>query len=158
MNDAIEIRNFNLNDVEYIYNNWAENPNWQGCNFKKDYNSIKDLIKQWETKKYNNVYFEQFLIVYQNKLVGMISLFEHSSEEVSVGVFVDLFFRNKGIATMAYKLIEDVAKNKNYNQLTASVLDNNVPSLNFHKKLGFKEVDRYYNKNGKLQIKFSKNL
>ena len=59
---------------------------------------------------------------------------------------------------MAYKLIENVAKNKNYKQLIASVLDNNIPSVNFHQKLGFKEVDRYYNKNGKLQIKFSKNL
>lgn len=154
----IEVRNFKIGDIDYIYNNWAENPKWQGCYFKKDYNSIKNLIKLWQTKKHNNVYFEQFVIVCEEILVGTISLYEHSSEEVSVGVYVDEPFRKKGIATKAYNIITSIAKNKNYKYLSAGVLDKNLASVNFHKKLDFEEVDKYINSKENLQIKFIKDL
>ena len=154
----VEIRNFNNNDVRFIYDNWAENSDWKGCKFDKDKLEILSQINEFNTKKFDNKYFEQFVIVFNECLVGMISLLEQNKEEVSVNVFVDEKFRRQGIATNAYKLIENIAKEKGYKILSASVSEENYVSKNMHIKFGFKKIDENINKFGENQIKFIKNL
>ena len=60
----VEIRNFNNNDVRFIYDNWAENSDWKGCKFDKDKLEILSQINEFNTKKFDNKYFEQFVIVF----------------------------------------------------------------------------------------------
>ena len=60
----VEIRNFNNSDVKFIYDNWAENINWGGCKFDKDKLEILSQINEFNLKKFNNKYFEQFVIVF----------------------------------------------------------------------------------------------
>ena len=152
----VEIRNFNNNDVKFIYDNWAENERWSGCKFDKDKLEILSQINEFNLKKFNNKYFEQFVIVNQEIPVGMISLCEQNKEEVSVNVFVHKDFRRKGIATKAYELIENVAQLKGYKNLVANVSKDNQISVNMHKKLKFIISD--INDFGENQIKFIKSL
>jgi len=154
----VYIRNFNDNDVDFIFDNWAENPRWDGCKFDKDKMEILSLINEFNTKKFDNRYFEQFVITYNEMLVGMISLYHQTEREASVGVFVHQDFRRRGIATKAYSLIEDVAKKKGYKILSAGVSEENHASINMHIKLGFKKEIIKINKLGESQIKFVKEL
>lgn len=154
----VEIRNFNNNDVRFIYDNWAENSDWKGCKFDKDKLEILSQINEFNTKKFDNKYFEQFVIVFNECLVGMISLLEQNKEEVSVNVFVDEKFRRQGIATKAYMLIENIAKEKGYKILSASVNEENYVSKNMHIKIGFKKVSAELNRNNDNQIKYIKML
>lgn len=154
----VEIRNFNVNDVDFIFDNWAENPRWDGCKFDKDKLEILSLINEFNTKKFDNRYFEQFVITYNKVPVGMISLYHQTETEASVGVFVHQDFRRKGIATIAYDLIEKVAKEKGYKFLSAGVLEENYASINMHIKLGFRKEKITLNKLGENQIKFIKEL
>ena len=153
----VNIRNFNEDDVAFIFDNWAENPKWDGCKFDKDKIEILSLINEFNTKRFNNKYFEQFVIINCEEPVGMISLFEQSNLEVSVNVFIHKDFRRKGIATEAYKLIEKIAKDKGYNRLISNVSERNYASINLHLKLGFNHsiLLNNYNEN---QIKFVKEL
>lgn len=152
----VEIRNFNNNDVKFIYDNWAENSDWEGCKFDKDKLEILSQINEFNTKKFDNRYFEQFVIAVNDSLVGMISLLEQNKEEVSVNVFVHQDFRRKGIATEAYKLIEKVAKNKGYSILVAIVSEKNYASINLHLKHGFVKHSVLSNSHNENQIKFVK--
>ena len=154
----VEIRNFNENDVEFIFNNWAGNPRWDGCKFDKDKMEILSLINEFNTKMFDDRYFEQFVITNNKEPVGMISLYHQTQEEVSVGVFVHQDFRRKGIATKAYMLIEDVAKNKGYKILSAGVSEENYASINLHIKLGFRKETITTNKLGENQFRFEKEL
>ena len=156
--EDITIRNFTNNDVNFIYENWAENKNWQGCLFKKDKESIKNLIDEWNTLLYNNKYFNQLVIVLKNKLVGMISLLEKSENEASVGVYIDQSYRQQGIAKKAYLLIENLARKLGYHILTAGVLKENTISIKLHLSCGFIKDSIYVNSRGKQQIKFVKIL
>ncbi len=154
----ITIRNFTHDDVNFIYENWAENKNWQGCLFKKDKESIKNLIDEWSTLIYHGKYFNQLVIVFKNKLVGMISLFEKSENEASVGVYIDQYYRQQGIAKKAYLLIEKLARKLGYNILTAGVLKENTASIKLHLRCGFIKDSICVNSKGKQQIKFIKRL
>jgi len=153
----VEIRNFNNSDVKFIYDNWAENSDWEGCKFDKDKLEILSQINEFNTKKFDNKYFEQFVITSNKKPVGMISLLEQNRDEVSVNVFIHQEFRRKGIATKAYSLIEKVAKDKGYKVLYAIVNEENKASINLHLKVGFLKSSIISNHNQK-QIKFMKQL
>ena len=153
----VEIRNFNNSDVKFIYDNWAENSDWEGCKFDKDKLEILSQINEFNTKKFDNKYFEQFVITSNKKPVGMISLLEQNRDEVSVNVFIHQEFRRKGIATKSYSLIEKVAKDKGYKVLYAIVNEENKASINLHLKVGFLKSSIISNHNQK-QIKFMKQL
>ena len=154
----VGIRNFNNNDVKFIYDNWAENINWGGCKFDKDKLEILSQINEFNLKKFNNKYFEQFVIVYNNILVGMISLLEKTKSEVCVNIYVHEPYRRKGFATKAYRLIEDIAKQKKYKILSAYVAQENHISKNMHIKFNFSKVNEVVNKFGENQVKYIKEL
>ena len=158
MSDLVTIRNFVYDDIDFIYNNWAENCTWGGCKFEKDIDSIKKLIDEWKTKVYQSHYFEQFVILCNNIPVGMVSLYEKSDDEVSVGIYIEQNNTHKGIGTKTYQLIEEEAKKKKYKYLSAGVLEDNIPSVNFHLKMGFNKESTHLNSKGKNQIRFIKRL
>lgn len=158
MEDMVEIRNFTHDDAEFIYRNWANNPSWDGCKFEKDLESSKKLIDEWNKKTYQSKYFEQFVILYNDEPVGMISLYEKTNEEASVGIHIQQKSRRKGIATKAYHLIEEIARRNEYSLLSAGVLENNMSSINLHIKAGFRKKSVATNTKGQKQIRFVKEI
>lgn len=57
-------------------------------------------------------------------------------------LFVKKEYQNKGIARKLISLVEEWAKLKKLNQIASDTPVTNVSSIDFHKKIGFTEVER----------------
>jgi aminoglycoside 6'-N-acetyltransferase I len=58
------------------------------------------------------------------------------------GIFVNKNYRNLGLSKQLLKLAEEWGKQKKCNQLASDTELTNLSSITFHKKAGFKEVNR----------------
>lgn len=72
-------------------------------------------------------------------LFGYINTIEDSKKEGVISfVCVNPKFRNKGIAEQLYERFTQQVWQKGGKQLKAITCKGNIPSLNFHKKMGFR--------------------
>lgn len=142
------LRAFNLEDSLYLqqyrYNNST----------KED---IEKMICDWNTKSYEGKYFEMFAPV-EDKIVGMVSLYAHSQDTVSIGIEIFHVFRNHGYGTSAVELALLEAKNKGYKIATAQVRCDNLPSIAIFNNVGFENNHSYVNKKGNEVYFFMKVL
>ena len=78
----ISLRKFNHDDAESVRRNLYPDMTLQ---------AVLELIDEWNTCVYHERYFEAFAICSDDRLVGYVSLFEHSDSIVSFGaeVFTD---------------------------------------------------------------------
>ena len=56
---------------------------------------IEILIDEWSQKQVRDRYFEMFAVVWEDELVGMISLYQHSTEVISIGPEIFKAYRRK---------------------------------------------------------------
>ena len=82
------LRHFNEND-------YLELTKYYMPNLKEE--QFKQIIREWNLLKHKNKFFEIFAIVENRQIVGMISLYQHTSTVVSEGVEIFKPFRNKGL-------------------------------------------------------------
>jgi len=115
---------------------------------KHSYAELKSILSDWSKKTIDNKYFEMLAVVRDEKVVGMISLYEHSEHIVSCGPEIFEEYRGQGFGFRAMEIALDMAKNKGYEIATAQIRKDNVASIELHKKLGF-ESDFYPYKNKK---------
>ncbi len=134
-------------DVDYLFKNENNPTIWELSNtitpFSKntlsDYaNSIHDIFAQKQFRFMIHLKAE-------NKIIGMIDLFDFDAihSRVGVGIIItDLNERNKGFAEEAINLVINYAKNTLYlNQLHCSIFSNNTSSINLFSKLGFQYLE-----------------
>lgn len=98
---------------------------------------IETLICEWNQKQVNGKYFEMFAIVFDENIVGMISLYQHSTEVVSIGPEIFNLYRQKGFAREAMLYACTIAKEKGYKVVSQQIRTNNVASIALHSSLGF---------------------
>lgn len=103
---------------------------------------IQDVINDWNKYKFQGKYFEMFAIINDEKIVGMISLYQHSSSVISIAPEVFSPFQKQGIGNQAMRVALETAKNKGYKIVAQQVRSDNVPSIALHSSLGF-ETDKY---------------
>ena len=146
----ISLRNFTKGDVEAFQKGY-------GANISLD--EIEAMFAKWEEKTYAGKYFEIFAIVKDGKIVGSISLYQHSKSVVSCGPEVFEPYRKQGIGKDAMLLAMDVAKSKGYKVVSQQIRRNNIASIALHNKLGF-ETDEfvYRNKKGNEVLLYIKPL
>lgn len=92
------------------------------------------------------------------KIVGMVSLYAHSKETISIGVETFRKYRNCGYGMKAVELVLLEAKNKGYKIATAQVRCDNLPSIAICNKAGFENNHSYVNKKGNKVYFFIKSL
>ena len=85
-------------------------------------------------------------IVEDGRLVGTVSLFEHSPSCASIGPEVFARERRRGIAFSAMRILLKTASEKGYRIIQQQVRADNTASIRLHEKLGF-ETDGYIYKN-----------
>lgn len=120
---------------------------------------LKSLIDTWNSKVYNESYFEMFAIDNGTELAGYASLYQRSKSIISCGVEIYPDYQRKDHATNAYSQLLDYAKGKEYQIAVAQVLIDNVASIALHKKLGFEAEDyEYINSKGDKIYYFIKSL
>ncbi|MBO4979005.1 MAG: GNAT family N-acetyltransferase [Clostridia bacterium] len=98
---------------------------------------VEALICDWDKKQFNGKYFEMYAIVYNEKIVGTISLYQQSSEVVSIGPEVFCKYRRKGFAKEAMICACQMAKEKGFKIVSQQIQTNNAASIALHRSLGF---------------------
>ena len=110
--------------------------------------AIEKMIGDWNSLDYQGKYFEMFAIVQDEKVVGMLSLYEHSKSVVSVGIELFLGCCRKGYGTIAMNKALEICREKGYKIVYQQVRADNIASIKLHHKVGF-ETDNYIYKNQK---------
>ena len=98
---------------------------------------VEALICDWSKKQFDGKYFEMYAIVADEKIVGTISLYQHSSEVVSIGPEVFCEYRRKGFAKEAMISACQIAKEKGFKIVSQQIRTNNAASIALHRSLGF---------------------
>lgn len=83
----------------------------------------------------------QFVAVVNNKVVGWADIFPHwastLSHRGSLGMGVDYNYRRQGIGEKLLTACLDKAKKKGITRIELETREDNLPSINLYKKLGF---------------------
>ena len=98
---------------------------------------VEALICEWYKKQFNGKYFEMYAIVSDEKIVGTISLYQHSSEVISIGPEIFCEYRRKGFAKEAMICACQMAKEKGFKIVSQQIRTNNAASIALHCSLGF---------------------
>lgn len=98
---------------------------------------VEALICDWNKKQFNGKYFEMYAIVSDERIVGAISLYQHSSEVVSIGPEVFCKYRRKGFAKAAMICACQIAKEKGFKIVLQQIRTDNAASIALHCSLGF---------------------
>ena len=105
---------------------------------------VEALICDWNKKQFNGKYFEMFAIVSDEKIVGTVSLYQHSSEVVSIGPEIFYEYRKKGFAKEAMICACEIAKEKGFKIVSQQIRINNAASIALHRSLGFETNELVY--------------
>lgn len=141
----IYIRNFTKDDIPALQKEKYVN---------MTYSELEKLISDWNTKKYNGVYFEMFAICSDSIAAGMVSLYQHTENTVSVGTEVFERFRRQGIGTEGTRLCILKAKEMGYKYVSAQVKTDNTASLSMANNLGFSKIGQTVNRKGNRVYNF----
>ena len=98
---------------------------------------VETLIGDWNKKQLGGRYFEMFAIVFDGKIVGSVSLYQHSTEVISIGPEIFGEHRRKGFAKEAMRLACRMAKEKGFKIVSQQIRTNNTASIALHSSLGF---------------------
>ena len=124
----ILLRNFKKEDAselqKYVYSDLSTE-------------QVEALICEWYKKQFNGKYFEMYAIVSDEKIVGTISLYQHSSEVISIGPEIFCEYRRKGFAKEAMICACQMAKEKGFKIVSQQIRTNNAASIALHCSLGF---------------------
>ena len=105
---------------------------------------VEALICEWNKKRVNGKYFEMFAIVSEDKIVGTISLLQHTSEIVSIGPEVFCEYRRNGFAKEAMICACQMAKEKGFKIVSQQIRTNNTASIALHCSTGFETNELVY--------------
>ncbi|MDV7138591.1 GNAT family protein [Maribacter sp. TH_r10] len=143
--EHIRLRALEPTDLDFLYELENNTDLWEISGTTTPYS--KHVLKLYLDNAHRDIYDVKQLrlcIVKENKVVGLIDLFDFDPQNKRVGVGIvvlDDKERNKGIGTEAVSLLTDyVFQVLGLRQLYANVLEENAASLYLFKKLGFVEV------------------
>ena len=105
---------------------------------------VEVLICDWDKKQFNGKYFEMYAIVSDEKIVGTISLYQHSSEVISIGPEIFCEYRRKGFAKEAMICACQMAKEKGFKIVSQQIRTNNAASIALHCSLGFETSEHIF--------------
>lgn len=146
----VSLRNFCMEDSVVLH---------QQNRFQMSLDVIQKMIAEWNTRLFDNRYFEMFAVINENEIVGTLSLYEHSPSVVSIGPEIFTEYRRCGFALQAMETAIAIAKAKGYKIVSQQIRTNNIASLGLHAKLGFETDDYVYkNRRGSDVLIFLKSL
>ena len=122
------LRNFIKDDALFLQKSSYQNMSVE---------QIENLIDEWNEKRVNNKYFEMFAILADKNIIGTVSLYQHSTEVVSIGPEIFKSYRKKGFAKEAMINACNIAKQKGYKIVSQQILIDNTASIALHSALGF---------------------
>lgn len=135
----VSLRHFQDSDAPFLR---------ESGNIGMSVEEIQDMIRSWNKFVFHGRYFEMFAVLSDDKIVGMISLYQLSDSVISIGPEIFPVFRKQGLGREAMSIALETAKSKGYKIVLQQVRSDNHASIALHKCLGF-ETDKYVYINGK---------
>ena len=120
--------------------------------------SRKLLVADSEKGLCKSEFFRFYLIKNKNETVGVINMYGHGTDTISVAPEIFEKFRNKGFAIESLNIAYEIAKGLGFNKVIAGIREENVASQKLHEKLGFLFIEDFTSKNGKKMKRYFKNL
>lgn len=112
--------------------------------------ALADMIGEWNTLTFEGRYFEMFAVQSGDRVVGTVSLYEHTASVVSLGAEIFEGERRKGHAAAASALALERAAARGWRIAQDQVRADNAASIRLHEALGF-ETDGYVYRNQRGQ-------
>lgn len=136
--ENIEIRMMRTEDWEEIVEIYAQGIESGISTFRKDVPSLEEFNT---SKKV----LGRLVAVIENKVVGWVSLSHTSSREdyrgvKEVSVYIHEGYKKRGIGKLLMNELISISEENNIWTLQAIILEDNIGSLELHKKCGFREV------------------
>ncbi|MBW8684752.1 aminoglycoside 6'-N-acetyltransferase [Chitinophaga rhizophila] len=116
---------------------------WPECNIDEEYDECARILHSDDDTCFlvraseNDVAFIH-VAIRRDYVEGAL----HSPTGYIEGLFVKEDFRNAGLSRLLLDLAEKWSKQKNCTQIASDTEVVNTDSINFHKKVGFEEVNR----------------
>ena len=120
--------------------------------------SRKLLVGDSEKGLCKGEFFRFYLIKKGNETVGVINMYGHGADTISVAPEIFEKFRIKGLATKSLNMAYEIAKGYGFNKVIAGIREENVASQKLHEKLGFLFIEDFISKNGKKMKRYFKSL
>ncbi len=140
--DRVYLRALEPEDLELLYAIENDESVWEVSQTQTPYSRF--LIKQYLENCHKDIYevkqLRLVIVTHQNEAVGFVDLFDFDpkNNKVGLGVLILDHERGKNYGEEALRLLIAYAFNNLYvHQLYANVLEDNIPSINLFKKLGF---------------------
>ena len=145
----VNLRNFNEKDVPILIKYQYPNETME---------SVLHKIELWNTKDSDGKYFEMFAMTDNEKIVGMVSLYQHNKYIISIGPEVFENYKGQGYGTQAVNAAIEIAKDNGYKIAVAQIRKDNLASIRLHEKLGFEMDHQYINKRGNEVLFYIKSI
>ena len=105
---------------------------------------IEKMICEWNSGQFGGKYFEMLAIISGGRIVGTISLYEHSSKVVSIGPEVFEPYRKNGYGREAMLNAFKIAADREYKIVSQQIRTDNAASIALHLSLGFETSGAVY--------------
>ena len=110
--------------------------------------ALRPMLAASKSQRHEGRYYEQFAVLMDGCMVGMVSLFEQEDGTVCDGVDVFLPFRRCGFARAALAQLSDMARQRGFAAQTAQIRTDNAASIALHSGLGFVPGEPWVNRKG----------
>lgn len=144
----IRLRKFNNNDIDFVVNNWVGTDKLDGFFKDRTKENLEKSFKKYEEEKSGDRFLYSYCIEFEGRPVGIIQFTEKYKDTPNLNLYIEDIYRNKGIGTNAFKLAKEILKLKGFDLITSSCRQDNVASVNLHKKLGFELIKSELSPNG----------
>ncbi|WP_309959196.1 aminoglycoside 6'-N-acetyltransferase [Arcicella sp. BE139] len=116
---------------------------WEDCEFEEEFDNYKNIIGSeneicYLYKDQENYIAFIHVSTRNDYVAGAVDLPVAYVE----GIYVKPTYQKQGIAKKLMNVVEGWAKQKGYKQLASDTEITNTESIDFHKKIGFTEVER----------------
>lgn len=139
--DNFEVEIISKDNLKNLVNLFLEL--WTDCDYNEELEDCKKILSSENETcflvKTKKVYIAFIYVSIRSDYVEGSS---HSPTAYIEGIFVQENYRNIGLSRHLLKHVEEWAKHKNCEQLASDTELNNSTSIEFHKKVGFDEVNR----------------
>ena len=145
----VSLRNFTLKDIPVL----QKEPTYD-----KPEKELTEILQRWNKKDYEGRYFEMFAIVDGGEIKGTVSLYQHTSAAVSLGVEIFSAYQRRGYGFRGETLALEQAKKLGYRIAAGHVRVDNAASIALQEKLGFERYHEMTNPQGIKMYFFIKSL
>ena len=120
---------------------------------------IRAMIADWRKREHNGKYSEKLAVVLDGVIVGMLFLYQHTTEVISIGPEIFPGYRKRGLGKVAMSLACDFAKDKGFKIVSQQIRTDNAASIALHTALGFESNGLVYtNQKGNAVVFYLKSL